>query len=214
MPRDMRNYTFFERWMNLIHNDTTQYVDLLENYTCTMKIYKMERGQGKKVFYNQSDLINEQRLESRIDDATVKRGFYYENQVTGVWALADVFPYNLSQVELQSGQASYTTFSVGFQYRNFRFYPNDTNISLSTQFESGQNPQQNYLDSLGSDAAKFFQSTDGQYTELFGNTFDFGAIAKPSNYNFLGNFDATSFFQPPGTEPLNYWGNSAPDNNG
>ena len=94
MPRDMKNYTFFERWMNLIHNDTSQYVDLLENYTCTMKIYKMERGQGKKVFYNASDLIKEQKNNPA--DATTKKGYYYENQVTGVWCLADVFPYNLS----------------------------------------------------------------------------------------------------------------------
>ena len=207
MPRDMRNYTFFERWMNLIHNDTSQYVDLLENYTCTMKIYKMERGQGKKVFYNESQLIQEQQNPA---DATVKKGFYYENQVTGVWCLADVFPYNLSQVEFTSGQAAYTTFTVGFQYRNFRFYPNDANISLSTKYESGQNPQQNYLNSLGSDAAKFFQNTDGAYTELFGNNFDFGAIAKPENYTF----NPSTFLQPPGTEPLNFWGNTAPDNNG
>ena len=66
------------------------------------------------------------------------------------------------------------------------------------------------MDSLGTDAAKFFQNTDGQYTELFGNTFDFGAIAKPENYSF----NPSTFLQPPGTEPLNFWGNTAPDNNG
>lgn len=209
MPRDMKNYTFFERWMNLIHNDTSQYVDLLENYTCTMKIYKMERGQGKKVFYSASDLIKEQKNNPA--DATTKKGYYYENQVTGVWCLADVFPYNLSQVELTSGQASYTTFTVGFQYRNFRFYPNNENIKLGSKYEQAESPEQNYLNSLGTDAAKFFQNTDGQYLELFGNTFDFGPIAKPEFFDFSTNFD---FNQPPGTEPLNFWSNTAPDNNG
>ena len=58
---------------------------------------------------------------------------------------------------------------------------------------------------------KFFQNTDGQYLELFGNTFDFGPIAKPEFFDFSTNFD---FNQPMGTEPLNFWSNTAPDNNG
>ena len=82
--------------MNLIHNDTSQYVDLLENYTCTMKIYKMERGQGKKVFYNASDLIKEQKNNPA--DAT-KKGYYYENQVTGVWCFSGCISIQPVQVE-------------------------------------------------------------------------------------------------------------------
>jgi hypothetical protein len=199
MPRSMQTYTFFDRWINLIMNDTTQHVDLLDNYTCTMKIYKMERGGGKKRFFTEDDLIPEQRTGRNRDS---KRGFYYENDITGVWCLADVFPYNLGQVEMQSGQANYTTFNVGFQYRNFRFYPNNKNVNMSTKNQDKKSPEKEYLDSLGKDAAKFFQNFDGNYTELFGNNFDFSAASKVGNYNF----DAAVFNQPPGTEPLNFFG--------
>ena len=43
-------------------NDAEQYVELMENYTCSMKIFKYERGQGKKVFYKESDLSKSRRM--------------------------------------------------------------------------------------------------------------------------------------------------------
>lgn len=205
MPRSLQTYTFFDRWINLITNDTTQHVDLLENYTCTMKIYKMERGAGKKRFYTASDLIKEQQNEK---NKSQKTGFYYENDVTGCWALADVFPYNLGQVDLQSGQGNYTTFNVGFQYRNFRFYPNNKNVDLTSNKEKGKSPKDQYLKSLDKQAQKFFKESGIDYSEFLGNL-DLNPAVMPE-FNFGSNF---GFSQPPGTEPLNFWGNTSPQNN-
>ncbi len=212
MPRDTRTYTFFERWMMSMVNDAEQYVELMENYTCSMKIFKMERGQGKKVFYKESDLIKEQ---NNPNDAQKKRGFYYENEVTGCWVLQDVFPTNLSQIQLTSGKADFTTFQVGFQYRNFRYYPNSKNVNLRSASELGQKQTTNYLNSLGSAAQNAFTNPqfNSSYSEFFANNnFDFSAVAKPSfSEGFNVDFNL-GFSQPPGTPPLNVFGNTAPDN--
>lgn len=220
MSRDTRTYTFFERWMMSITSDADQYVDFMSNYSCTMKIFKFERGQGKKVEYKESDLIKEQQGGSG-----KKQGFYYQNEITGCWVLTDVFPTNLSQIQLTSGKADFTTFTVGFQYRNFRYYPNNKNIDLRSYTELGTNPQQNYVNSLGDqslaqDAFNAFTNPilNENYSEfLSNNNFDFSAVAKPEfNVDFQSNlaFDTSTFTQPPGTAGLNFWGNTAPDNNG
>ena len=212
MPRDTRTYTFFERWMMAITSDAEQYVELMENYTCSMKIFKYERGQGKKVFYKESDLIKEQANDA---DAAQKRGYYHENEITGCWVLNDVFPINLSQVQVTSGKASFTTFTVGFTYRNFRYYPNDRNVDLRNKTELSQNPVNNFLESLNSLAQNAFNNPQfgSSYAEFLTNqNFDFSSVAKP---NFAAGFNtdlAASFAQPPGTPPLNFFGNTAPDN--
>ena len=212
MPRDTRTYTFFERWMMSMVNDAEQYVDLMENYTCSMKIFKFERGQGKKVFYKESDLIKEQ---ANSVDASQKRGYYYENEITGCWVLNDVFPTNISQVQMTSGKANYTTFTVGFQYRNFRYYPNNRNVDLRNKTELSQNPINNFLSSLSSEAFNAFNNPqfNSSYSEFLTNqNFDFSAVARPS---FAAGFNVDlglSFSQPPGTPPLNVFGNTAPDN--
>ncbi len=76
---------------------------------------------------------------------------------------------------------------------------------MSTKNEDKKSPERTFLDSLGKDAARFFKDFDGNYTELFGNNFDFSAASKATNYNF----NTSAFNQPPGTEPLNFFGEAS-----
>lgn len=203
MPRGARSYTFFERWMSHINNDATNYVDYFDDYTTDLIIYKMERGEGKREQVRQSDLIKEQQGDNKKKN-NMQNSYYYENQISGAWVIEEVFPYNLGQISMQNGPAALSSFSVGFQYSRWRWFPNfagndkkfSRNPPLSSIINQNKNPTFNLLKSLGALAQAFLSSSNwnpDEISEFSSNGIDLNAIAKTPNPNFTGPPDV----QPP-----------------
>jgi hypothetical protein len=105
LPRNMLTRTFFERWMNYISNDANQYVS--PYFDCVVpevNIWKLERGGGAPV-----------------SKPGLRPGAQY-NQVTAVWRLYNVFPFNLSSFSLSNAQSNIINMEVSFYYERYRFY--------------------------------------------------------------------------------------------
>jgi len=105
LPRNMLTRTFFERWMNYISNDANQYVS--PYFDCVVpevNIWKLERGGGAPV-----------------SKPGLRPGAQY-NQVTAVWRLYNVFPFNISSFSLSNAQSNIINMEVSFYYERYRFY--------------------------------------------------------------------------------------------
>lgn len=197
MPRSTRSYVFFERWMNLITNDAEQYADYFDYYTTDLNIYKFERGGGKKITHSQDMLMAEQAAKLK-EQGTTRKATYSENTITGCWAIKQIYPYNLGQVQLQNGPAGLSQFTVQFQYSRFRYFVNPLHVQLADWEEQSKDPIQNFLNSLNQKASDWTKNILGgnEYAEFFKNTnFDLNSLSTP-------RFDYTPDATPPGTVGL------------
>ena len=204
LPRGARSYTFFERWMSHINNDATNYVDYFDDYTTDLIIYKFERGEGKRESVKQSDLIKEQQGDSK--KKNMQNAHYYENQISGAWVIEEVFPYNLGSVTMQNGPAALSSFSVGFQYSRWRWFPNfsgndkkfSRNPPLSSLINQNKNPTFIWIKSLGAVAQAFLNAnnwTPSEIAEFASNGIDLNTIAQDNS----PNFSPPPNIQPPNT---------------
>jgi len=122
LTRDMLTRTFFERWMNYISNDANQYVFPYDECVIPeVNIYKLERGGGAPVA-----------------KAGVLPGTQY-NQVTALWKLYNVFPFNISSFNLSNAQSNVINMEVTFYYERYRFFqgngvPFKSDIDGATSF--------------------------------------------------------------------------------
>lgn len=113
LPRTLETRMFFERWMNYITEDSGNRVSWYKDSVCDfMDIVKYERG-GVDPSNNSVNLIT----PSASNRNTVKW-----NQVTGAWVLTNIFPFNISNVQLTNGQAGTLSMEVSFYYERYRFY--------------------------------------------------------------------------------------------
>lgn len=119
VSRSAETRAFFEKWVALMSNDASQYTDYYENYVCpTLRIYKWERGGGELAISQRNMLraIRESEL-TRYTAMTPKL-----DQLTGVYEMRNVFPYNIGSVQLDNSQNKLMTLSVQFYYERYRFY--------------------------------------------------------------------------------------------
>lgn len=198
LPRSTRSYVFFERWMNLITNDAEQYADYFDYYTTDLNIFKFERGGGEKKTVNQRDLMPEQRARLQAQGQGNRTGSYQENTITGCWAIKQIYPYNLGQIQLTNGPAGLSQFTVQFQYSRFRYFVNPQHVQLANWEESNKDPIQNFLNSLNQKATEWSRDIlgGGEYAEFFKNTnFDLNSLSTP-------RFDVQQSYTPPGTVGL------------
>lgn len=122
LTRNMLTRTFFERWMNYISNDASQYV--IPYDICVVpeiNIWKLERGGG-----------------APISKPGLRAGAMY-NQVTAVWRLYNVFPFNISSFNLSNAQSNLINMEVTFYYERYRFYKQG-NIPGPAQYDIDGNP--------------------------------------------------------------------------
>jgi hypothetical protein len=155
VPRSGETRAFFERWVSLMSNDASQYTDYYDNYVCpTLRIYKWERGGGDLA-------ITKRQMLRAIRDSRITRESALTpklDQLTGVYELRNVFPYNIGSIQLDNSQNKLMTLSVQFYYERYRFYqssefsqpastisvpaPTDTNTSPGTD-PVGEGQQRN-----------------------------------------------------------------------
>lgn len=122
VPRTYKTRTFFERWMNYAANDASQRVSWYDDVvTSYMDIFKYERG-GVNPYDGVSALALTNPGQRNYTTAKW-------NKCVGVWTMQNVFPFNISNVQLQSGPANYVTMEVSFYFERYRFYvPNNDGI--------------------------------------------------------------------------------------
>lgn len=146
VSRSAETRAFFERWVSLMANDASQYTDYYENYVCpTLRIYKWERG-GGQVAVSERDMLRAIRESeiTRYSALTPKL-----DQLTGVYEMRNVFPYNIGSVQLDNSQNKLMTLSVQFYYERYRFYQSSEFSSarlspistLSTPTDNVTNPE-------------------------------------------------------------------------
>jgi len=119
VSRSAETRAFFEKWVALMSNDSSQYTDYYEQYVCpTLRIYKWERGGGELAISQRNMLraIRESEL-TRYSAMTPKL-----DQLTGVYEMRNVFPYNIGSVQLDNSQNKLMTLSIQFYYERYRFY--------------------------------------------------------------------------------------------
>ena len=123
VPRSLETRMFFERWMNYITEDSGNRVSWYKDSVCDfMDIIKYERG-GVIPTTNTISVV------SPTADARNKNTVKW-NQVTGAWVLTNIFPFNISNVQLTNGAAGTLSMEVSFYYERYRFYqPNNTGVS-------------------------------------------------------------------------------------
>ena len=115
VSRDMKTRMFFERWMNYMTEDSGNRVSWYDDCVCPfLDIFKYERG-GVNPTNDQVTVV------SPTGDKRVKNTVKW-NKVTGVWALSNVFPFNISNVQLSNGPAATMNMEVSFYYERYRFY--------------------------------------------------------------------------------------------
>jgi len=115
IPRTYKTRTFFERWMNYSANDASQRVSWYDDIcTSYIDIFKYERGGSNPYDQNaEMSLVN----PSQRNFTTTKW-----NKCVGVWTMKNAFPFNISNMQLQSGPANYATMEVSFYFERYRFY--------------------------------------------------------------------------------------------
>lgn len=115
VSRDLVTRMFFERWMNFITEDSGNRVSWYKESVCPfLDIFKYERGGSNPTSGNVS-------LVSPTADTTTKNTVKW-NKVTGAWVLTNVFPFNISNVQLSNGPAATMSMEVSFYYERYRFY--------------------------------------------------------------------------------------------
>lgn len=115
LPRQLETRIFFERWMNYITEDSGNRVSWYDDAVCPfMDIMKYERG-GINPTNDATSLVN-----PTADQSTA--GQVQWNQVTGCWALSNVFPFNISNIQLTNGTGATMSMEVSFYYERYRFY--------------------------------------------------------------------------------------------
>ena len=122
LPRQLETRMFFERWMNYITEDSGNRVSWYNDSVCKfMDIMKYEKG-GINPTNDETSLV------SPIADQSTANQVKW-NQVTGVWALSNVFPFNISNMQLTNGTGGTMSMEVSFYYERYRFYvPKNTGI--------------------------------------------------------------------------------------
>ena len=119
IPRSGETRAFFERWVALMANDASQYTEYYETYVCpTLRIYKWERGGGDLA-------ITDRKMLRQIRDSGITRNTAMTpklDQLTGVYEMRNVFPYNIGSVQLDNSQNKLMTLSVQFYYERYRFF--------------------------------------------------------------------------------------------
>lgn len=115
LPRALETRMFFERWMNYITEDSGNRVSWYSDSVCSfMDIVKYDRGGVIPT----TDSIS---VVTPTADARTRNTVKW-NQVTGVWALSNVYPFNISNVQLTNGAAGTLNMEVSFYYERYRFY--------------------------------------------------------------------------------------------
>jgi len=113
--RDLKTRMFFERWMNYITEDSGNRVSWYADSVCNfLDIFKYERGGLNPTSSDGSLTVASAKSDRR---STVKF-----NKVSGVWCLSNVFPFNISNVQLNNGPAQSMSMEVSFYYERYRFY--------------------------------------------------------------------------------------------
>lgn len=115
LSRDLVTRMFFERWMNYITEDSGNRVSWYEDSVCKfVDIFKYERG-GQNPNNESTSLVS-----ASADDRT--RNTVKWNKATGVWVLSNVYPFNISNIQLSNGPAATLSMEVSFYYERYRFY--------------------------------------------------------------------------------------------
>lgn len=115
LSRDLVSRMFFERWMNYITEDSGNRVSWYSDAVCPfLDIFKYERG-GVNPSSGSVSLVNPKSGEEKKN--TIKW-----NKTTGVWVLTNVYPFNISNVQLGNGPAATLSMEVSFYYERYRFY--------------------------------------------------------------------------------------------
>jgi len=121
MPRTMVFQSIFERWQQLISNDADQYTRFMSNYCCkTLKIFKMDRAGGGAFMPNNPGLMYTAQGRNG-STYTRQAGFPQYNRVSGVWYMFNVFPYNVSGIQLSNARNNLVNFTVSFYYERYRW---------------------------------------------------------------------------------------------
>lgn len=116
VPRTYMTRTFFERWMNYTASDSGQYVSWYDDAVCTyLDIFKYERGGVRP--YNAAVYTSTLAASNQAAKSTVSW-----NRCVGSWTMQNVFPFNISNMQLQSGPANYATMEVSFYFERYRFF--------------------------------------------------------------------------------------------
>lgn len=143
VPRSGETRAFFERWIALMSNDASQYTDYYENYVCPfLRIYKWERG-GGDLAISKREMLRAVR-ESRISRSTAMTPKL--DQLTGVYELRNVFPYNIGSIQLDNSQNKLMSLTVQFYYERYRFYQDsqftvsDRRLSVPDQTDTNTDP--------------------------------------------------------------------------
>jgi len=141
VPRTMFTRMFFERWMNYTSNDSTQIVQYYDNYICShLDIFKYERG-------GMTPVPTDWTSFSSVLSPTVKAAGANQysstavkfNRCSGVWCLKNVFPFNISSINLNAGPRALLQMEVSFYYERYRFYtpPNPTSGDINIPVTAG-----------------------------------------------------------------------------
>lgn len=119
VSRSAETRAFFEKWISMMANDASQYTDYYEDYVCpTLRIYKWERGGGELA-------IGNRQMLRAIRDSGITRNTAMTpklDQLTGVYEMRNVFPYNIGSIQLDNSQNKLMTLSIQFYYERYRFY--------------------------------------------------------------------------------------------
>lgn len=133
LPRTMYTRMFFERWMNWASNDSTQKVSWYDDYVCPyLDIYKYERGgltPAPDDWNSYSSVVSPGVGGEKPTLENYKANSVKFNRCSGVWTLKNAFPFNISNINLNSGPANLLSMEVSFYYERYRFYtPIDVNV--------------------------------------------------------------------------------------
>lgn len=177
LTRDMLTRTFFERWMNYISSDANQYVSPYNDCIVPeLNIWKLERGGGAPV-----------------SKPGLQAGAMY-NQVTAVWRLYNVFPFNISSFTLSNAQSNLINMEVSFYFERYRFYKQGNIPGAGAQDIDGATPPAPPTFTVGNSAE--IAAANAQFagltgTALLGNQGGFnnlnGAWGDFSNNQQYGN---------------------------
>tara|TARA_B100000085_G_scaffold146169_1_gene133022 strand:- start:1691 stop:2470 length:780 start_codon:yes stop_codon:yes gene_type:complete len=119
MPRDHSLRMLFEAWMNMMIADANHYIEDYEEYVCPfLRIYKFERGFGDKAFKDPGYDGQMRQNFNKNDKKDVRL-----NELTGCFELRKAFPYNIGSAQLNNNDARLLTYSIGFNFERYRFFP-------------------------------------------------------------------------------------------
>ena len=119
MPRDHSLRMLFEAWMNMMIADSNQYIEDYEEYVCPfLRIYKFERGFGDQAFKDPNYGSGIRKHFLKDDRKSVRL-----NELTACFELRNAFPYNIGSAQLNNNDARLLTYSIGFNFERYRFFP-------------------------------------------------------------------------------------------